>query len=200
MEYSDKILLEYYYNHIKPAVESGNKAYYHSCCRSITKRSRKENKVFHLDSMSIAHLFKRRDDNNEKIEDIKEFFSKDDPFWMLPAINRKTCYGINPTKEEVGVDEGYSSFLEANNAQEDFGTGTEPYYTGVEKTESITKPTSDQLQEVTLGNVFQYLGKRNMTENEKESLTNSKNFCEQNESQYLITRLEKKLAAAQIDK
>ena len=127
----------------------------------------------HLDSISIAHLFKKREDDNKKITDIIEFFYKDDPHWILPSINRKTCYGINPINEEVGVDEGYSRFSEANNAQEDFNT--EPYYTGVEKTESITKPTSDQLQEVTLGNVFQYLGKRNM-------------------------RLEDKLAAAQIDK
>lgn len=99
MELPDSRLLWLYSKHIQPAVASGNKATYHSCCHCINKRGRHNTSDVHKSSISIAHLFKERDHDEDKIKDLKEFLAnlpEELPFF--PLINQATC-GYN--REEI---------------------------------------------------------------------------------------------------
>jgi hypothetical protein len=195
---SELFILDYYNQHIKPAVEGRNTAHYHACCNSISKRKKRGPQVVHQDTRSLAYLFKKRDNDTQKIKDLIDFLKTiDSQEWFLPYINLKKCSKINPRNEEVEDKEDYAGHFDDDIAQEDFNTVPNKE---IEKAESITKHSSDQLQVVALENVFQYIGKRNNIENEEESFSSPKNFNEPVERPSLTTILQWRLDAAEKDK
>ena len=168
MELSDTRLLWYYTKYIHPVVASGNKATYHSCCHSINKRGRHNTSDVHKESISIAHLFKKRKNDEDKIKDLKQFLANlPEEKSCFPLTNKATC---GYTIEEI-LDAEVSVKGETRRQTQTIERQTSPIYAALDYKK--------------LDNPFQYFGTREPLLFEqafefKNELTSDLNECSSN--------------------
>jgi hypothetical protein len=157
MELPDSRVLWYYTKYIQPVLASGNKATYHSCCHSINKRGRQNTSDVHKQSISIAHLFKKRKSDEDKIKDLREFLAKlPEERRFFPLTNKATCgYTIEEILDAEVPEKGSVEcrFCQARASREN------EIRHQTQTIERQTSPVYAALDFKKLDNLFQYIGR-----------------------------------------